>query len=140
MKASPAWLIQSSGAERLLPVAAAPAVVGLMCGLTLYLGWEWSNYARGNRAGLAPVQIRRRLIGGLLLLTDLAWWLAADVLMSGRTAPERLLLMLLGMLPVPIAMMLAVREAGYVARQYTRSRLDLARKIVSRDESGKPPA
>ncbi|TPW13193.1 MAG: hypothetical protein FD129_1314, partial [bacterium] len=114
--------------------------VGLMCGLTLYLGWEWSSYARGNRAGLAPVQIRRRLIGGILLLTDLAWWLAADVLMSGRTAPERLLLMLLGMLPVPIAMMLAVREAGYVARQYTRSRLDLARKIVSEDESGKPPA
>lgn len=105
----------------------------------LYLVYEvWGWYA-GNRAQLTPGQFRRRLAGGLLLEIALLLWVLADPLLHGRRPAEKLLYLLFAMLLPVVAMILAIREATFVARQYSRWRSDLSRKMSRSDLPPDPP-
>jgi hypothetical protein len=99
----------------------------------LYLGYEVWRWLRGNEAGLTRGQFVRRLAGGLLLEGALLMWFLSIPLMRDRRPAEQLLYLLTATLLALVALMLAVREAAFVARQYARWRADLARKMGDRD-------
>ena len=119
------------------PPAAQPIILGLMVFFGLYMGYEVWRWLAGNPSMLTPGQFRRRLWGGILLEADLALWLLAVPLMRDRPARERLIYLLVAMLFVLIPMLLAVREAAFVARQYARWRGDLVRSLGKADRRGK---
>jgi hypothetical protein len=116
-----------------LPPATQPLMLALMILFGLYMAYEVWRWAAGNRAQLTRGQFRRRLVGGILLELDLLLWFLANPLMHGRPASERLLYLLVATLLVLIVMMLAVREAAFVVRQYARWRGDLVRTLGKRD-------
>jgi hypothetical protein len=118
------------------PPAAQPVLFALILLFGAYLLFEaWRWYA-GNSAQLTPGQFRRRMVGGFLLEADLLLWLLANPLMAGRPARERLLYLLVATLLVFIPMLLAVREAAFIMRQYARWRGELARNLGRRDPPG----
>jgi hypothetical protein len=88
----------------------------------------------GNQAQLTPGQFRRRLVGGFLLEADLLLWFLANPLMAGRRASEKLLYLLMACLLVVVPMLLAVREAAFVARQYAHWRGELIRNMAKPEE------
>lgn len=111
-----------------------PARVGILILLVFfshYMVWEASRWLRGNQGGLTRGQIVRRLFCGLLLWIDLFFWLVGDGLMQGQPPRRQLIYWLAVMLPIPICMMLAVRESGAVIRQYIRSRRELYGSTLS---------
>lgn len=120
---------------RLVPTAAYPVLITLLVVFTLYMGWEVWRWFAGNAAQLTPGQFRRRLVGGILLEIDLALWLLADPLMYDRPPREKLLYLLCATLFVLFPMLLAVREAAFVMRQYATWRRDLARNLGKRDDA-----
>lgn len=97
----------------------------------LYLLWEVWRWLAGNRSGLTPGQLRRRLLGGLMLEAALVMWFLANPLMAGRPAREKLLYLLTAMLLTTLPMLLAVREAFFVVRQYSRERARLYRELAA---------
>jgi len=131
------WL--QSGPTRataLLPDAATPVLLLFMALFGAYLAYEVWRWRAGNRAALTPGQFRRRIIGGLLLEADLLLWAFANPLLAGRPASHRLLYLLTAMLLVLVPLLLAVREAAFVMRQYARWRGDLVRNLGSRESAG----
>ena len=122
--------------DALVPAAAYPILIGLLAAFTLYLVWEASRWYGGNKAQLTPGQFRRRLVTGILLEVDLVMWLLANTLTRGRSKAEQLLYLLVATLFVFVPMILAVREAAFVMRQYARWRGELARNIGKSDEPG----
>lgn len=119
-----------------MPGAAAIILLALILFFGLYMVWEISRWVLGNKGGITRSQFVRRIICGLLLLFDLGLWLAGDLLIAHWPPRLRLIYMLLAMLPLPICMMLAVREAGVVIRQYVRQRRELYKAIVGGEEGG----
>lgn len=119
------------------PAAANPAAVAvigaLMVAFGLYMVYEIWRWFAGNRSQLTPGQFRRRVVGGILLEIDLALWLLADFIMPGRSPREKLLYFLFGLLFLIVPMLLAVREAAFVARQYSRWRSDLFRNMAQEE-------
>lgn len=109
--------------------------VALFCVLLFgsYLAWEIWAWFSGNRGELTPGQFRRRLCGGAMLLAAMVMLMMGEVWMTGRPAKERLVylgwMMVLTLIPV----MLAVREAAFIARQYARKRADLLRNLGNRE-------
>jgi hypothetical protein len=106
-------------------ILSAMVLVGL---LLLYEGWR-----RARRAdSVTPGQFRRRMAGGLLLELDLLLWLVADLVTRGWKPAAQLLYMFGALLLVFVPIYLAIREAGFVVRQYARSRSDLVRNLGRR--------
>jgi len=118
-----------------VPPAAYPALIALVVIFGLYMAWEGWRWFAGNKAQLTPGQFRRRMFAGVLLEVDLILWLLADPLMLERPVRERLLYVMAATLFVLIPMLLAVREAAFVMRQYARWRGELARNLGDRDRS-----
>ena len=105
-----------------------------------YMAYEVWRWVAGNRAALTPGQFRRRLAGGILIEIDLAMWLLAKPAFEWMratfprpVAPAALYLLTVVLLAA-IAMLLAVREAGFVARQYAQWRSELFREMGRRRE------
>ena len=67
---------------------------------------------------------------------DLVMWLLADVLMRGRPPAERLLYLLWATLLVFIPMIMVVREAAFIVRQYARWRGEVIRGLGKEDRRG----
>jgi hypothetical protein len=112
----------------ILPGTAQGILLAALIGVGLVIGYElWRRRARPGQ--VTPEQFRRRLIGGVLLEIDLLLWLGADLLIH-RWPPAWQLLYLLGAtLLVFVPVYLALRETGYIVRQYARSRADLVRSL-----------
>jgi hypothetical protein len=112
----------------ILPGAAQAVLLAAMVGIGPVIFYEvWRRRARPG--SVTPEQYRRRLLGGLLLELDLLLWLVADLVIR-RWPPAWQLLYLLGAtLLVFVPIYLAIREAGYIVRQYARSRSDLVRSL-----------
>ena len=108
-------------------------LVVLLAFFTLYLVYEITRWSRRNAGGLTPGQFRRRICGGVLLELDLLLWLLFDPLMKGRPAREQLVYLLTGVLLAVIPMMLAVREAAFVTRQFVRSRGEIVQGFSPAD-------
>jgi hypothetical protein len=121
-----------------LPPYTQPAVFAAMIAFGLYLAYEVWRWRGGNQAQLTPGQFRRRMVAGILLEADLLLWFLADPLMTGRPASHRLLYLLFACLLVVLPMMLAVREAAFVMRQYARWRGELVRNLGKTNRSGDP--
>jgi hypothetical protein len=102
--------------------ALQPTLAVMLALFATYMVVEVYRWYAGNRSGLTPGQFRRRLTGGVLLMADLLMWLLYEPLMAGRPARERLLYLLFATMLVLIPMLLAVREAAFVVRQYARWR------------------
>ena len=117
-------------------------LVVLLAFFTLYLVYEITRWLRGNAGGLTAGQFRRRICGGVLLELDLLLWLLFDLLMKGRPAREQLVYLLTGVLLAVIPMMLAVREAAFVTRQFVRSRGEIIQGFSPADpeRAGGPDA
>ena len=113
--------------------ATPPVMLGAMILFALYLAYEIVRWIGGNRAMLTPGQFRRRMLGGFLLELDLALWFLANPLMAGHPPREKLIYLLTatGLLIVPV--LLAVREAAFVVRQYARWRGELIREMGRKD-------
>jgi hypothetical protein len=112
-----------------LPPAVGNLALALMVFFGFYMAWEILRWLRGNRAMLTPGQFRRRLAGAVLLETSLLMLFLANPVMHGRRAAEKLLYLLLASLFLILPMLLAVREAAFVARQYARWRGDLVQDL-----------
>jgi hypothetical protein len=112
-----------------------PIVLVALVLFSTYMLWEVLRWLRGNRAELTPGQFRRRMVGGVLMELDLVmWYVARPVVYSHHlSAPQKLLYLLLAMLFLLIPMLLAVREAAFVLRQYARWRGDLIRGLGRTD-------
>jgi len=108
-------------------ILAAIVGVGL---LLLFEGWRRARQPESLTAG----QFRRRLAGGLILEGDLLLWLLVDVVTRGWRPAAQLLYLFAALLLAFAPMYLAIREAGFVARQYARSRADLARRLGQRSQ------
>lgn len=129
-------------ATPMLPPGAVPILLGAMLFFGLYMVYEVWRWFAGNRAMLTPGQFRRRLVAGFILELDLLMWVMADPLISGRPARERLLYLLWATLLVFIPMILAVREAAFIMRQYARWRGEIVRGMAKgghRGENGSAP-
>lgn len=122
-----------------MPLITQIFLAALLLFFTLYLLFEWVRWVGGNRAGLTPGQFRRRMIGGALLELDLLLWLLYPVLISGRPAAEQLLYLLFCVLLIVVAMLLAVREAAFVTRQYVRWRGEMVRNYSRGEAASKDP-
>jgi hypothetical protein len=116
-----------------LPAYSQPVLLGMLLLFGGYLVYEVARWRGGNRSELTVGQFRRRIAGGLLLELDLLMWYAAGPLMSGRPPAQRLLYLLFATLFVLLPMLLAVREAAFVARQYVRWKSDLIRNMAQGD-------
>jgi hypothetical protein len=117
------------GKSLALPAALLPVLLLMLVFFAGYLAYEIYRWRGGNRAMLTPGQFRRRMTAGILLLIDMAMWLAAGLLPVGVDVRVKLLYLSLEMLFAVVPMMLAVREAAFIARQYARWRGDLARSM-----------
>jgi len=110
-----------------MPLVSQLFLMALLAFFGFYLVFEVVRWMTGNRAALTPGQYRRRLWGGGLLELDILLWLLFQPVMSTRPAREQLLYLLLCMLFVFLPMLLAVREAAFVTRQFVRWRQDIVR-------------
>ena len=118
-----------------LPTYTQPFVLGMLLVFGAYLVYEVARWRGGNRAELTVGQFRRRIIGGLLLELDLLMWYVANPLFGGlphspKMAAWRLLYLLFATLFVLLPMILAVREAAFVMRQYARWKGELLRGMA----------
>lgn len=115
----------------------ATLVLGVAMALFgVYLVHEFWRWKAGNRGGLVLGQFRRRMTTGLLLEFDLLLWILADPLMLHRPARERLLYLLFATLLVFIPMLMAVREVGFIMRQYARSRSEMVSNLGQGSRKG----
>lgn len=121
---------------RILPPTATPVLLTAILVFGLYMAYEAWRWFSGNRSLLTPGQFRRRLVAGFILELDLVLWLLADPLTHGRRASERLLYLLFATLLVFIPMLLAVREAAFIVRQYARWRGEVVRNLGRADRRG----
>jgi len=117
-----------------LPAYTQPFVLGMLLLFCAYLAYEVVRWRGGNRAELTVGQFRRRMLGGLLLGLDLLMWYLANPLFGGlphtpKMAAWRLLYLLFATLFVLVPMILAVREAAFVMRQYARWKGELIRGV-----------
>ena len=113
---------------------AAMVLVGT---LLFYECWR-----RAQRPGsLAPGQFRRRVLGAVLLEFDLLLWLLADLILPRLSTAGQLLYLGGSLLVVFAPIYLAIREVGFIARDYARSRRELVRGMAhppERRENGGP--
>jgi hypothetical protein len=130
-------------APRILPPAAGPVLLGALVLFSAYMAYEVWRWTSGNRAMLTPGQFRRRIFTGLLLEVDLVLWLLANPAIASfrRANPEHwgaptLLYLLTATLLVFIPMLLAVREAAFIMRQYARWRGEVVRNLGKPDRRG----
>ena len=123
-----------------LPTYTQPVVLVMLLLFGGYLLYEVVRWRKGNKADLTRGQFRRRMAGGVLLMLDLLMWYAANPLFANaphnpRTTAWRLLYLLTATLFVLLPMLLAVREAAFVMRQYAQWKGDLLRNMA-RGETG----
>jgi hypothetical protein len=103
-----------------MPLVTQLFLIALLLFFTLYLLYEWVRWVGGNSTGLTVGQFRRRMVGGGLLEVALLMWLLYPYFIARRPAAEQLLYLLSASLLTVVPMMLAVREAAFVTRQYVR--------------------
>jgi hypothetical protein len=120
-----------------LPGAAETVILISMLLFGAYLAFEVWRWVNGNPGQLTPGQFRRRMVGGILLEVDLALWYFADRALPLLPRSGKLLYLLFAMLLVFVPMLLAVREAAFVMRQYARWRGELVQNLGKR-EAGAP--
>lgn len=118
-----------------LPLVTQVFLIVLLVFFGFYLVFEVARWSSGNRAALTPGQYRRRLWSGGLLEFDILLWLAYQPLISSRPAREQLLYLLICMLLVIVPMLLAVREAAFVSRQFVRWRQEMVRNYDATSRS-----
>jgi hypothetical protein len=119
------------------PIMSAPAqavILGAIVLVGLLLLFEAWRRAHRPEA-LTARQFARRVAGGLILEVDLLLWLLADLVTRRWSAAAQLLYLFGALLLAFVPIYLAIREAGFVAREYARSRSDLARNL-GRQSSG----
>lgn len=119
-----------------MPLVTQIFLIALLVFFTLYLLYEWVRWVGGNSTGLTPGQFRRRMVGGALLEVALLMWLLYPHFIVKRTPAEQLLYLLVSMLLTVIPMMLAVREAAFVTRQYVRWHGEMIRNHAPGQEPG----
>jgi hypothetical protein len=115
-----------------MPLVSQLFLIALLAFFGFYLVFEVVRWLTGNSAGLTPGQYRRRLWGGGLLELDILLWLLFQPVMSTRPAREQLLYLLFCMLFVLVPMLLAVREAAFVTRQFVRWRQEIVHGYESK--------
>jgi len=103
-----------------MPLITQLFLLTLLLIFTLYLLYEWVRWVGGNRTGLTVGQFRRRMVGGGLLELAMVLWLLYPPFIARRPPAEQMLYLLFCMLLTVIPVMLAVREAAFVTRQYVR--------------------
>jgi hypothetical protein len=112
-----------------LPPYLAPVALFLLIVFGAYMLWEVWSWFSGNKAELTPGQFRRRLSGGIMLFAAMLMLMMADPWSAGLSKQAKLAylgwIMILTIIPV----MLAVREASFIARQYFRKRADILRSM-----------
>ena len=123
-----------------LPAESGPVTLVAMVLFGAYMGWEVWRWVTGNRAMLTPGQFRRRMAGGLMLELSLLMWFLANPLMQGRPAREKLLYLLVALLLAVLPMLLAVREAAFIMRQYARWRGELIQNLGDREAENRAEA
>jgi hypothetical protein len=114
-----------------MPLVSQLFLIALLAFFGFYLVFEVVRWMTGNRSGLTPGQYRRRLWGGGLLELDILLWLLFQPVMAARPAREQLLYLLICMLFVFVPMLLAVREAAFVTRQFVHQRQEIIRNYDS---------
>jgi hypothetical protein len=112
------------------------ALLILFGGYMTYEIWRWTM---GRAPGLTGGQLVRRLAGGLLIEAALVMWFMSDFVFAGRPPLWRLNYLLVATLMAVVAMIFAVREAAFVARQYIRQRRDLVGRITRREARDASP-
>jgi hypothetical protein len=120
-----------------MPLVSQFFLLTLLVVFGFYLVFEVVRWTAGNRASLTLGQYRRRLWGGGLLELDILLWLLFQPVMTSRPAREQLLYLLLCMLLVIVPMLLAVREAAFVSRQFLRWRQEM---VHNYDQASRPAA
>ena len=118
-----------AGKSLALPTALLTVLLVMLVFFAGYLAYEVYRWKGGNQAMLTPGQFRRRMAAGIMLLIDMAMWLAAGLLPTTVDPRVKLLYLSLEMLFAVVPMLLAVREAAFIARQYARWRGDLSRSM-----------
>ena len=112
-----------------LPPYLAPAALFFLVVFGCYMLWEVYAWFGGNKAELTPGQFRRRMAGGIMLFTAMLMLLMGNQWMRGQKPEVRLSylgwIMLFTLFPV----MLAVREAAFIVRQYARKRAEILRSL-----------
>ena len=116
------------------PAVQAVILVAMVVVALLLLYERWRRARRPE--ALTREQSARRLAGGLILEADLALWFLADLVTHRWSPATQLLYLFCALLLVFVPMYLAIRETGFVVRQYARHRSDLVRNLGRR--SGGP--
>jgi hypothetical protein len=112
-----------------LPAFLAPAALFFLIVFAAYMLWEVWSWFSGNKADLTAGQFRRRISGGLMLFAAMLMLMMVDQWTVDLSKKAKLAylgwIMILTIVPV----MLAVREAAFVARQYFRKRAEILRSM-----------
>lgn len=114
-----------------LPPSARVIVLVAMVVVGLILFYEVARRGSPGRA-LAAEQFRRRILGGALLEIDLLLWLLADVVARHLSAAGQILYLLFATLFVLAPMVVAIRETGFILREYARRRSELVGSLGRR--------
>ena len=112
------------------PAHLVPVLIALVAVFGLYLPYEIWRWARGNSSELTAGQFRRRLAAGLLLEAALVMWLLGGSLTVHSDPRIKLEYLFLNMLLAMVPMLLAVREAAFVVRQYARGHNELVKRMA----------
>jgi hypothetical protein len=120
----------------MLPAGARAVVLAaiVLVGIVIYFE-IWRRYRRPG--SITAAQFRRRLVGGVVLEIDLILWFIADVVTRGWRPAWQLLYLGGASLLIVVPMYLAVREWGFILRQYARSRSELVRSLGGRAQSNR---
>jgi cytochrome bd-type quinol oxidase subunit 2 len=114
-----------------LPAFLAPAALFCMVLFAAYMLWEIFAWVSGNKAELTSGQFIRRMSGGVMLFAAMLLLMMANQWMDREhhSARERLNYLSWIMILTLVPMMLAVREAAFIARQYARKRAEILRSL-----------
>ncbi|MFN3648101.1 MAG: hypothetical protein ACK47B_00865 [Armatimonadota bacterium] len=118
---------------------ASQLILVLIVIFAIYMAYELWRWFRGNPAELTPGQLRRRLAGAVLLAVSLG--LAyMEPLTAGEPVRVRLAYLLTSLSFAVVALILALREAAFVMRQYARWRTEMLRSLnTDRQPQETPP-
>jgi hypothetical protein len=99
-----------------------------------YMLWEFWAWFSGNKAELTAGQFRRRLAGGMMLFAAMLMLMMVDQWTARFSKEEKLAYLGWMMILTIIPVMLAVREASFIARQYYRKRAEIFRNLRGTSE------
>ena len=119
--------------EPLIPPAAEPMIFTVMVFFGAYLAYEAWRWYSGNKASLTRGQFLRRMFTGAIIQLDLLLWLLPNHLSRlvdldrRELALAKIVCVMFAVLLPFAAMILAVREAAFIVRQYVNWRRQIIR-------------